>query len=54
MSNKEITNPSIRMPRSLKKKADEKAKERGFESIAGKANFSAYVRYLIEEDLEEK
>ena len=50
--NKEIINASVRLPRSLKEQADEKAKERNFESVSGQANFSAYVRWLIKQDVD--
>lgn len=49
---KEIIHASVRLPRSLKKQADERAKDQGFESVSGEANFSAYIRKLIKQDLE--
>ena len=52
MNNSDIINASIRLPRSLKDKANKKAKDLGFESVSGKVNFSKYIRYLIKEDIE--
>ena len=47
---KEIINASVRLPRSLKKQADERAIEQEYETVSGRANFSEYVRQLIEND----
>lgn len=46
---------SITIPPKLKKKAYQAAREQGFESdLSGEVNFSAYLRYTIRKDLEER
>ena len=51
MTEKDIVNPSIRLPKELKEKTNTRAKERDFIYLQGNPNFSEYIRQLIKEDI---